>query len=375
MAHDLIFFEKRSTPKVVSKGQKFRAPESYGKQTRRRPATEEEEKQIANGQWVRVDQSGTKGGQPGYKKTRMKGKQHLLKHSDIQDGNVLVVVAQEFATPADALAHYGVKGMKWGLRKDERGGDTTVGLTADEKTLLFYGSIVALYGARKGQKYYMDSGIREAKQTNKEVKKGEKFDWKKNENLSGKKTVEEIGRDIVPQINPGFGAKGTQMNCRRCTLTYEMRRRGNDVRATKSQYATGQEFSGIQKALAKEGTKVKRREYENIWGRDEIGDFNTMARLSPADRSARIFNTLDRQPDGSRGELAVSWLFGGGHSMAYEIIGGKATIFDGQTGEIYITPQSFERFAGITTSAYSTRLDDKPLNNEYLKRWMVNNAD
>lgn len=28
--------------------------------------------------------------------------------------------AQQFETPSDALAHYGVKGMRWGVRKDDR---------------------------------------------------------------------------------------------------------------------------------------------------------------------------------------------------------------------------------------------------------------
>lgn len=103
MTHDLIFFEKRSTPKVVDKGADFEAPESYGKQTSRRAATEEEEKVIARGDWLRVDQSGKKGGEDGYKKTRMKGREHLVQ-SSVDDRT------------EDFLAHYGVKGMKWGVR-------------------------------------------------------------------------------------------------------------------------------------------------------------------------------------------------------------------------------------------------------------------
>ena len=99
--HDLIFFEKRSTPKVVSQGQPFQAPEAYGKQTKRRPATEAEEKTIARGDWVRVDQSGKKGGEDGYKKTKMKGREHLVHDSDV----------------SAYLEHVGVRGMKWGHRK------------------------------------------------------------------------------------------------------------------------------------------------------------------------------------------------------------------------------------------------------------------
>ena len=116
--HDLIFFERRSTPKVVKTGTPFTAPESYGKQTRRRPATEAEEKVIARGEWVRVDQSGKKGGEPGYKKTRMKGRKHLVEHLE-QD--------------SEELFHYGVKGMRWGVRKDEGSGSASSPALSEKK--------------------------------------------------------------------------------------------------------------------------------------------------------------------------------------------------------------------------------------------------
>lgn len=78
--HDLIFYANRSTPKVVSAGAKAPEPKKgYGKQTKRRAATASEEKTISSGQWLRVDQKGKKGGQPGYKKTRMPGREHLVR--------------------------------------------------------------------------------------------------------------------------------------------------------------------------------------------------------------------------------------------------------------------------------------------------------
>lgn len=125
--HDLIFFEKRSTPKVVSKGQPFTAPESYGKQTKRRPATEEEEKIIARGDWVRVDQSGHKGGEDGYKKTRMKGREHLVHDADIEA----------------YLEHVGVKGMRWGVRKKSGPKKPDGILKQTGKSLAFGAAIIA----------------------------------------------------------------------------------------------------------------------------------------------------------------------------------------------------------------------------------------
>ena len=97
--HDLIFFEKRSTPKIVLRGEHLdKVPEAYGKQTKRRFATEEEEKQIARGDWVRVDENGKKGGEDGYKKTKMAGREHLV-HGGI--------IAEETDISREAIAELG----------------------------------------------------------------------------------------------------------------------------------------------------------------------------------------------------------------------------------------------------------------------------
>lgn len=65
--HDLIFYVNRNTPKVVPKGSSpGKVPEGYGAQTKRRPATADEEKIIAKGGWLRVNKGGKKPGQNGY---------------------------------------------------------------------------------------------------------------------------------------------------------------------------------------------------------------------------------------------------------------------------------------------------------------------
>lgn len=72
-AHDLIFYENRRTPEVVAKGAKGKkggAGTKAGKVVKRRAATAEEEKQIRNGGWVRVNQSGDKPGDSGYKRKK-----------------------------------------------------------------------------------------------------------------------------------------------------------------------------------------------------------------------------------------------------------------------------------------------------------------
>jgi hypothetical protein len=70
MAHDLIFYEGRNTPEVVSKGaqgKKGGSGTKAGKVTKRRAASAAEEKKIASGGWLRVDKKGrTPGGKDGY---------------------------------------------------------------------------------------------------------------------------------------------------------------------------------------------------------------------------------------------------------------------------------------------------------------------
>lgn len=70
--HDLIFLENRRTPKVVPEGQKYEPKESEGKIAKRRAATEEEERVIRRGDWVRVNEKGEKPGDSGYMKKKSK---------------------------------------------------------------------------------------------------------------------------------------------------------------------------------------------------------------------------------------------------------------------------------------------------------------
>ena len=65
MAHDLVWLSNRNTPKVVSKGARYKPKPSEGRIVRRRAANASEEKTIARGGWVRVDR---KNRRPGSKK-------------------------------------------------------------------------------------------------------------------------------------------------------------------------------------------------------------------------------------------------------------------------------------------------------------------
>lgn len=148
------------------------------------------------------------------------------------------------------------------------------------------------------------------------------------------------------------------MNCRRCTYAYEISRRGWDVKATKSINGTGQGPNGYFSSMFRTGTSK--------WGGDAV-KFD-----SAKDRATSLFESLSKYPDRARGELAVSWKIGGGHSMAWEIVNGKPVLFDCQTKTIYDTAEKLKPLADYVKDAVTTRLDDAALNYGFLKRWVTN---
>lgn len=235
-----------------------------------------------------------------------------------------------------------------------------------------------------------------------EGKKGLSF--KVDDKLSKKMSADEVFENVVKPINPNYGAVGTKNNCRRATFTYEMRRRGYDVKATRTSGGSGQTVAGYQNAttpgkfrstnkfalvgrlskeayadstktgkptplmdLGKNGPSGARNPIPSI---DLKGKLPKQAmKVVPADA---IHAALSKEPDGSRGELVVKWLGGGGHSVAYEIFDGKPVIFDTQSGAKYDSVEAVKAGIGAVESAGFTRLDNIPLNTDYLGRWMKN---
>lgn len=65
--HRLVWLENRNTPKVLPAGSPpYKPKPSEGKVVKTRAATEQEEKDIASGGWVRVDRHGRRPGHPNY---------------------------------------------------------------------------------------------------------------------------------------------------------------------------------------------------------------------------------------------------------------------------------------------------------------------
>lgn len=364
-------------------------------------------------------------------------------------------------TYEDYLAHYGIKGMKWGVRKAEKKAKREVkrqakskkikkkaadadarindinnqmqalppgirsslkraSLKSDKKELTVYrdqllkdadraakgkltsnqrklvaGAVVA--GALAGGVAL--SSMHDSGSLNAMMLKGEKIIkrkdsvFNKNDEFSKKfDNADDLLKTVGKDVNPNYASLGGQMNCRRCTFAYELRRRGYDVQATTSPIGTGQSESGYLNAVNQKEKKryaatsmsqpVSRgRKIATPLDGDKRLRNVESARLSVAKnkgepiKSSQISKLLGNQPNGARGEI----VFNQGkfaHSLAYEIVNNKPYAFDTQKGQKFdLSKHGFAQFQakwGDTQEVSITRLDNVDLDESFLARWATN---
>lgn len=279
------------------------------------------------------------------------------------------------------LEHHGVKGMRWGVRKKYDGSKNQKTGTSELTTMgaFYVSSILAFAGYRT-----LDSG-----NARRLIGKGKAFitrnkePWKKNPSLADSNLdVNGLINNVVRQINPHYGAPGTKMNCRRTTYAYEMRRRGFDVAATHAIMPIGGDSSGLYNVshpninlvsdtpigqayrIFRERNKTSKPFTDFAKTRSSYGE----KMVSPHD----IPKVLSTNPNGARGELTVGYKGGGIHSMAWEIVKNKPVVFDAQNGKIYQNQDILYKISPNIHTAAITRLDNIPLNTDFLRRWLKN---
>lgn len=259
--------------------------------------------------------------------------------------------------------------------KDIRAGH----LTDYQKKILIGAGVTAGVLAAYGTYKFVDSGHAHAFRT-------KDIPFKKNDALSRKMSSDRIMSDIVKHVNPGFGERGTVVNCRRCTFAYEMRRRGFDVQSTHTFRASGQSTRGLEKAIKDKFSKSSIEKVDDtLLQTDAKKWFSEITAaglgkhridLPSGDKSyfgpsKAIFDALKTQPDGARGELGSIWKMGGAHSMAWEIIDGVPHVFDTQTGTHY-SEDTFTKIAFSMRASAFTRLDNVKLDTNFVRRWVTN---
>lgn len=263
------------------------------------------------------------------------------------------------------------------------------------------GAVVA--GTIGGAMYY--NHIKSTGQLNSLMMRGQQIAegrdsiFTKNETFSKKYTsAEELFKNVASDVNPNYNTFGGQMNCRRSTYTYELRRRGYDVEATTSMFGHGQSETGVLNAFtpgerninsgrSMSTAWVKNRNVRNTDPRDNrlnvaetaniIGRKSRHGYRAPIKRE-KLSSVIGNQPNGARGEVTFG-MDGFAHSLAYERVGGKTYMFDTQKAKMYNldNPSDYKNFTdkwGEPSKAYVTRLDNVDLDEKFLSRWATNRS-
>lgn len=156
-----------------------------------------------------------------------------------------------------------------------------------------------------------------------------------NTNLPNKKwrksdTENFIRNNIIGSILPGAGIimdigtihdikkrqNAYNENCTRCIATYEMRRRGLDVKANPV-YDIDDDY-------------LAHHPYD-MW---KDPDIHVVKSSSDTERISCIENEMKKYGDGSRVQIRVGWGNGGGHTFIAEQVNGETIFIDPQHGTI-----------------------------------------
>lgn len=134
-------------------------------------------------------------------------------------------------------------------------------------------------------------------------------------------TIESIRKDLR-DANPEDGTS----NCVGCSIAYELRRRGFDV-SSKADYGEAFRTEKMQRMLFKDL---------------KIEEHSDLADKTASEAFRAVFDRLSQYPDGARGGLTMHFSKGivvgfgvGGHQTTWQKINGEVKILDPQVGRIF----------------------------------------
>lgn len=160
-------------------------------------------------------------------------------------------------------------------------------------------------------------------------------------------TAQEDAILVNPKYDPNDINTDYEYNCAECSAIYELRRRGYDVESNgvsglpnawawwkrqiieprqTEKYNTEQRYKEFYKNPVVQEVKYTPPDTSDIYSISEIRAIEEKHNYGNA-----IRREIEKNPPGSRGDIAVHWQMGGGHSMVWEVDKkGKAHIYDTQ---------------------------------------------
>lgn len=290
----------------------------------------------------------------------------------------------------DYLMHYGVLGMRWGVRryqpysvrgrKSGKGGKEIgeakragkspkksgdYGVIVPVGLVTFYSIYIAtMLGIVAADKYAVARKKKFVEKCDKERKEATEVDKKTG---FKKQVTPKDPKENLKRVNPRIGTTShdwnTKSNCVNCTHTYEMRRRGLEVQAKLSSH--GKDGIELTKKLYKNPKLVESSGHKEFFSKDEsereewsLTYAEKAAKGRNIEHAKSVVSDLKKCPPGSRGQLLVNWSNWGGHSLNYEILpDGKLEVQDGQVNKIYNEKAAEKLFARTIAVGY-IRLDN-----------------